>query len=87
MLALARGEGQSIIIDGKIEVKIVKWSRSSVRIAIQAPREVMVDRDEIWRKMNPGALSPLEKAEKERNERLAQSGPPATHRPARRHDR
>jgi carbon storage regulator CsrA len=74
MLALSRGEGQSIIIDGHIEVKIVKWSRSSVRLAIQAPREVAVDRDEIWRKMNPGVLTPLEKAEQERKERFAQGG-------------
>ena len=85
MLALARGEGQSIIIDGRIEVKIVKWSRSSVRIAIQAPREVLVDRDEIWRKMHPNEATPLEKAEKERNERLGLTGPgpskPATPRP------
>src|SRR3954451_15251638 len=74
MLALARSEGQSIIIDGNIEVKIVKWSRSSVRLAIQAPREVTVDRDEIWRKMHPGILSPLEKAEAERRERFAREG-------------
>jgi len=60
MLALARGEGQSIIIDGHIEVKIVKWSRSSVRLAIQAPREVTVDRDEIWRKMHPGQRNSLD---------------------------
>src|SRR6185295_6787895 len=71
MLALSRGEGQSIIIDGRIEVKIVKWSRSSVRLAIQAPRQVSVDRDEVWRKMHPGEMTPLEKAEKERNERFA----------------
>jgi len=74
MLALARGEGQSIIIDGNIEVKIVKWSRSSVRLAIQAPREVSVDRDEIWRKMHPGQQTPLEKAEVERRERFAREG-------------
>jgi carbon storage regulator len=74
MLALSRGEGQSIIIDGNIEVKIVKWSRSSVRLAIQAPRQVTVDRDEIWRKMHPGELSPLEKAEQERKERFAREG-------------
>jgi carbon storage regulator len=74
MLALSRGEGQSIIIDGKIEVKIVKWSRSSVRLAIQAPREITVDRDEIWRKMHPGEPSPLEKAEQERKERFAREG-------------
>jgi len=66
MLALARGEGQSIIINGTIEVKVVKWSRSAVRLAIQAPREVTVDREEIWRRMNPGQPTPLEKAELER---------------------
>ena len=76
MLALARGEGQSIIIDGDIEVKIVKWSRSSVRLAIQAPRQVTVDRDEIWRKMHPGQLTPLEKAEKDRRERFGPGGQP-----------
>ncbi len=75
MLALSRGEGQSIIIDGRIEVKIVKWSRSSVRLAIQAPREVLVDRDEIWRRMHPGQLSPLEQAEQERLLRLTQNPP------------
>jgi len=78
MLALSRGEGQSIIIDGRIEIKIVKWSRSSVRLAIQAPREVLVDRDEIWRKMHPNEPTPLEKAEQERHIRLGiPGGPPA----------
>ena len=66
MLALSRGEGQSIIIDGKIEVKVVKWSRGSVRLAIQAPREVSVDRDEIWRRMHPNDKTPLEQAEADR---------------------
>ncbi len=63
MLALSRTEGQSIIIDGIIEVKVVKWSRNSVRLAIQAPREVSVDRDEIWKRMHPGEKSPMEKAD------------------------
>ncbi len=63
MLALSRGEGQSIIIDGHIEIKIVKWTLSSVRLAIQAPRDVSIDRDEVWRRMHPGAKSPLEEVE------------------------
>ncbi len=70
MLALSRGEGQSIIIDGTIEVKVVKWSRTSVRLAIQAPREIPVDRDEIWRRQHPGEKSPLEKAEAQRQLRF-----------------
>jgi carbon storage regulator len=74
MLALSRGEGQSIIIDGKIEVKVVKWSRGSVRLAIQAPREVSVDRDEIWRRMHPNDKTPLEQAEVDRQLRFDAGG-------------
>lgn len=70
MLALSRSEGQSIIIDGKIEVKVVKWSRGNVRLAIQAPRDVSVDRDEIWRRMHPDKKTPLEQAEEDRQLRL-----------------
>lgn len=75
MLALSRSEGQSIIINGTIEVKVVKWSRSSVRLAIQAPRDVAIDRDEIWRRMHPGQKSPLEKAEADRHISLPASTP------------
>jgi len=77
MLALSRGEGQSIIINGTIEVKVVKWSRSAVRLAIQAPREVAVDRDEIWRKLHPTDLTPLEKADRERQLRFGATTPVA----------
>ncbi len=63
MLALSRGEGQSIIINGTIEVKIVKWTRSSVRLAIEAPRDVTIDRDEVWRKMHPDSPTPLDQAQ------------------------
>lgn len=63
MLALSRGEGQSIIINGTIEVKIVKWTRSSVRLAIEAPRDVTIDRDEVWRKMHPDLPTPLDQAQ------------------------
>ncbi len=63
MLALSRGEGQSIIINGTIEVKIVKWTRSSVRLAIEAPRDVTIDRDEVWRKMHPDKPTPLDQVQ------------------------
>lgn len=66
MLALSRGEGQSIIINGTIEVKIVKWTRSSVRLAIEAPRNVTIDRDEVWRKMHPDLPTPLDRAQTQR---------------------
>ncbi|MGC9260050.1 MAG: carbon storage regulator [Phycisphaerae bacterium] len=81
MLALSRGEGQSIIIDGKIEIKVVKWSRGSVRLAIQAPREVSVDRDEVWRRIHPDEKTPLEKAEVNRQERIAAAAAEAAQAP------
>ena len=51
MLALNRHEGESIIIDGVIEVKIVRVTNRignpQVRLSIEAPREISVHRKEI----------------------------------------
>ena len=77
MLALSRGEGQSIIINGTIEVKIVKWTRSSVRLAIEAPRDVTIDRDEVWRKMHPDKPTPLDQVQALR-ENIGSAGPRLT---------
>ncbi len=79
MLALSRGEGQSIIINGTIEVKIVKWTRSSVRLAIEAPRDVTIDRDEVWRKMHPGQPTPLDQVQTLRENAGAAQARPADH--------
>ena len=78
MLALSRTEGQSIIIDGIIEIRVVKWSRNCVRLAIQAPREVSVDRDEIWKRVHPGEKSPMEKADSPQGNGAATSRAVAT---------
>lgn len=47
MLVLARKVGQGIVIGGKIKVKIVSSRCGTVRIGIDAPREVSVHRDEV----------------------------------------
>ena len=47
MLVLSRKSGESIVIDGRIEVKIVKLKGNQVRIGIEAPSDVPILRGEL----------------------------------------
>ena len=47
MLSLTRKLDQSIIINGNIRVKILQNDGHSVRLGIDAPKDVVVDREEI----------------------------------------
>lgn len=51
MLVLTRRNGESIIIEGKIEIKVLKIKGSQVHLGIDAPREVTVHRKEVWLKI------------------------------------
>lgn len=48
MLVLSRKVGESVIIDGRIVVKIVRLDGDAVRIGIEAPAEVPIHRQEIY---------------------------------------
>ena len=48
MLVLSRKVGESVIIDGRIMVKIVRVDGEAVRIGIEAPSEVPIHRQEIY---------------------------------------
>jgi carbon storage regulator len=48
MLILSRKPGESIVIDGRIVVKIVRLEGDMVKIGIEAPREVPVHRQEVY---------------------------------------
>jgi len=54
MLALSRNEGQEIIIDGKIIVKILRVQGKQVKLGITAPREIEVHRIEIYERIQAG---------------------------------
>jgi carbon storage regulator len=62
MLVLTRYIGQSIIIDGEIEVTVVSVDRNQVRIGVKAPKEIPVNRSEIQEKIDAryrnGCLTP-----------------------------
>lgn len=47
MLVLTRHEGESIIINHKIRVTVVSIDGNRVRIGIEAPGDVPVNREEI----------------------------------------
>ena len=48
MLILSRKLNESIIIDGKIVVKVLRIERDTVKLGIQAPAELSVHRQEIF---------------------------------------
>lgn len=47
MLILSRKESESIVIGGNIEVCIVEIRGDKVRLGIEAPKEIPVDRHEV----------------------------------------
>lgn len=48
MLVLTRRAGESIMIDDKIELKVLKIRGSQVHLGIEAPRQAAVHRKEVW---------------------------------------
>lgn len=62
MLILSRKLNESIIIDGKIIVKVLRIDKDTVKLGIQAPSELPVHREEIHeaiqRSKNAGQPAP-----------------------------
>jgi len=48
VLILSRKHGESIVIDGRITVKIMRLEGDVVKLGIEAPREVPVHRQEVY---------------------------------------
>jgi carbon storage regulator len=60
MLILSRKPGESIVIDGRITVKIIRLDGDIIKLGIEAPREVPVHRQEVYeeiQKNNQEALT------------------------------
>ena len=50
MLVLSRRQSESIVIGDNIRVQVLEISGGRVRLAIEAPGHVSVDREEIWQR-------------------------------------
>jgi carbon storage regulator len=48
MLILSRKPGESIVIDGRIVVKIVRLEGDMVKVGIEAAKEVPIHRQEVY---------------------------------------
>jgi carbon storage regulator len=55
MLVLSRKRGETIVIDDCVRVTVEAIGESRVRLSIEAPAEVAVDREEIWQRKQRGA--------------------------------
>lgn len=79
MLVLTRHDGESIMIDGEIELKVLKIRGSQVHLGIDAPGNLAVHRKEIWMRIHgepKAAAEPAEQAGTARREpaRASRSG-------------
>jgi carbon storage regulator CsrA len=54
MLVLSRKADESILIDGRIKIRILKIKGNQVRIGIDAPKEVAIIRSELedWHELS-----------------------------------
>jgi carbon storage regulator len=48
MLVLTRRVGDSVVIDGRIRVVVLRLERDSLKLGIDAPSEVAVHRQEVY---------------------------------------
>jgi len=48
MLILSRKSGESIVIDGRIKLTIIRVEGEAVKVGIEAPAEVPVHRQEVY---------------------------------------
>ena len=51
MLILTRRVGETIIIDDNIEVTVLAVKGNQVRLGIQAPEDIAVHREEIYKRL------------------------------------
>ena len=61
MLVLSHKEGESIVIDGRIEVTVLLSKKGKIRLGIVAPPAMTIDRSEVHeRRQEFAAATPLE---------------------------
>ena len=51
MLVLSRHIGESVVIDGDIKIKIISKRGGQIRIGIEAPKSILVYREEVYKKL------------------------------------
>jgi len=65
MLILARKIGESIVIDGRITVKILRLDGDVVKVGIEAPTSIPVHRQEVYDEIQKANLEALNQPQME----------------------
>ncbi|HEY8361933.1 MAG TPA: carbon storage regulator CsrA [Tissierellaceae bacterium] len=60
MLILTRKKDESIILDGKIEIKVVEIGEGKVKIGIEAPKDIDIVRKELYEKVEEENVTAVE---------------------------
>jgi carbon storage regulator len=74
MLVLTRRAGESVMIGDDIVITVLEARGDVIRLGIQAPRDVQVHREEVWKELqavNREAASPTEDAVQALNRMLS----------------
>jgi len=61
MLVIGRKKGESILIGDDIEITVVKLDDGQVKLAISAPKEVLVLRKELYREVEEENMNAVAK--------------------------
>ena len=81
MLVLSRRKNQAIVINGDIRVLVIGISGKTVRLAIEAPRQIQVHREEVVHRRS--SARPTRPHRKERRQGHRSSDPASPAYPAR----
>ena len=77
MLVLTRRAGESVMIGDDVVITVLETRGDVIRLGIQAPRDVQVHREEVWKELqavNREAASPTEDAVQAVSRLLSPSG-------------
>jgi carbon storage regulator len=70
MLVLSRQIDESIVINDNIVITVLAVEGERVKIGIQAPREIVILRHELWRAINDPSQPPENRKNRLENRRL-----------------
>ena len=68
MLVLTRMKGESLVIDGRVKVKVLEVRGDKIRFGIECPDDVTVNREEVEGECNPGWRKAVHQTRTEREE-------------------